>query len=150
MTGSAREGDRTTRGGRLAVAVALALAGCSTGGGSDWCEQASALTELVADYRNLVELPDGAELEARIEAAIDGSDAVIDGADGVDAEAFEALRVGLVDLDRVLGSYGYDLLRAQSESDTVEQADLYVLDGVPIADALTTARAAVARRCPSS
>ncbi len=131
----------------LLSALALIVTACSSEPSATWCADAERLTTFVADYRELDEVPDAANLRERLEAIVASREATVAGAAEDVRDSFAALGVATVDLDRVLSRYGYDLLRAQSESDTVEQADLVALDGVPVLEALTLATARVVQRC---
>ena len=55
--------------------------------------------------------------------------------------------LAVVDLERVLDRYDYDLLRAQSESDSGEQDELFAIEGQPITEAIGLAAAEINRRC---
>ena len=64
-----------------------------------------------------------------------------------DLGAFRTLEEGIVGLESTLATYGYDLLRAQSESDSIEQEALYALDASAIDAALANAQNHIDDRC---
>lgn len=131
--------SRGRRGCLAAVAALLLASACTSDSAAQWCADSLRLLDAVHSFRDLSELPRGDALKNQVSGAANVSAAVVSGA-GPDAkEAFRALRTGVVDLDRTLSSYGYDLLRAQSESDTAEQEDLLALDGAVVTAALIVA-----------
>jgi len=129
------------------VSTLLVLAGCSADDGVAWCSDASDLVETVNRNRDLVELPSSEQLRADITRAVELSGGVVSGAEADYTGAFLTLEDGIGGLDDTLAKYGYDLLRAQSESDTVEQELLYALDASVMDAALANAQNHIDDRC---
>ncbi len=68
--------------------------------------------------------------------------------EAADLPGLTVLTTGAEDVDRVLARYGYDRLRAQSESDNLETEDLYSLNSGTVSAALAELRAAL-QTCPT-
>jgi len=143
--------DRHSIAGPMAVvfAAVIMVASCSDRSASTWCEDARTLTDVVVGYRNMVDFPDPTQLRGDLSGAIAARARAISEAGEGTTDAFETLGLAIVDLDRVLGRYDYDLLRAQSESDSGEQDEMFAVEGQPVADALLATQAEIGRRCHS-
>ena len=68
--------------------------------------------------------------------------------EAAEIDGLDVLTTGAADVDRVLARYGYDRLRAQSESDNLETEDLYSLNSGSASAALEELRSALAS-CPA-
>jgi len=132
------------------VSIALVLTACAADDAATWCSDATDLVETVNRHRDLVELPTSDNLRADISLAVEVSGGAVSGADTDFVEAFRTLEDGIVGLDGTLAKYGYDLLRAQSESDSVEQELLYALDASVMDAALANAQNHIDDRCSLS
>jgi len=142
-----RNRHHIARSSGIGFAAALVLACCSGSTSSTWCDDATTLTDVVSRYRGAVDFPDPTQLRRDVASAIGARDRAASDATEAVADAFETMGLAVVDLDRVLDGYGYDLLRAQSESDSAEQDELFAIEGQPVTDALATGLAEIARRC---
>jgi len=129
------------------VPAALVLAGCSAESTAAWCTDASELVQTVNHQRDLSELPASNELRVDITGAVAVAGDVVSGAEADFVDAFRTIEEAIVGFDNTLAKYGYDLLRAQSESDSVEQESLYSLEASAIDDALANAQDHIDDRC---
>jgi hypothetical protein len=130
-----------------ALALVVVVSSCSGDGASSWCDDARQLTSVVDSYRDQIEIPKADELRSQVSGALDIRSNVLRNADPSVRDAFDVIGTAVVDLDRVLDDFDFDLLRAQSESDSEQQDELFAVDGQPVAAALAVAANHLAEVC---
>ncbi len=135
-------------------AILLVLVGftaaCSGSGEpdqADFCTVGGRIVAGVDSISGAEELSPPSELRAQMESLRDDLGFLGLMPEAGDLPGLDSLSTAAADLDRVLARYGYDRLRAQSESDNIEAQELYALNSGSVTDAIDELRAALSS-CP--